>query len=405
MKKRFLYLAMGCLGFLCLGVSYAWGVFVVPLEKAFGYSRTATSLAFTVCCAMFSIGVLLVGQLAKKLKVGVLMKMAALFVGCGLLLSGFTRHIALLYLTYSLIAGIGIGMGYNILISVVPSWFPDMTGTATGILVMCYAFSSAFLSPVVAKLIGVLGVQMAFRVIGLICFTGLFLVSFFIRYPNMEEYRELPKQKLRVVEAHKEIETGKMLRMPLFYVYFALVVLIGGIGLAVINHTSPIMTEEMLATTALATTMVSINAIANGSARMVWGMIFDRIGMMATWVLICTFGLAAAIVVCIGILSGTVVIYIIGSVLAMLAFGGNASTIPLITRTLFGSEHFAENYGMMNFNALFSALFPSLIGTIQNISGGYRVPGMVILALGILTYAFYLIFLLLYRKEFGREEK
>ena len=134
-------------------------------------------------------------------------------------------------------------------------------------------------------------------------------------------------------------------------------------------------------------------------------MIFDRIGMMASWVLICTFGLAASIVVCIGILSGTVVIYIIGSVLAMLAFGGNASTIPLITRTLFGSEHFAENYGMMNFNALFSALFPSLIGTIQNISGGYRVPGMVILALGILTYAFYLIFLLLYRKEFGREEK
>ena len=50
--------------------------------------------------------------------------------------------IAALYLTYGILAGLGIGIGYNAVISVVNEWFTDKKGTSSGALMMSFGASA-----------------------------------------------------------------------------------------------------------------------------------------------------------------------------------------------------------------------------------------------------------------------
>ena len=57
--------------------------------------------------------------------------------GIGVALAYFAQDsLVVLYLTYGVIAGIGLGLAYIIPIQVLPKWFPDRRGFATGIAVM-----------------------------------------------------------------------------------------------------------------------------------------------------------------------------------------------------------------------------------------------------------------------------
>ena len=72
------------------------------------------------------------------------------------------------------------------------------------------------------------------------------------------------------------------------------------------------------------------------------------------------------------------VVCCIGAIL--FAFGGNAATIPSITRGLYGEMHFARNYSVVNLSALFSGIPASLVGMLQARSGSYG--GMFVLVGG-----------------------
>src|SRR5271166_4459353 len=52
---------------LALGTLYAWSVFVAPLEKQFGWTRTQTSMAFTIAVAVFAITFVVAGRIQDKI--------------------------------------------------------------------------------------------------------------------------------------------------------------------------------------------------------------------------------------------------------------------------------------------------------------------------------------------------
>lgn len=64
-KKRAQKLAFGFPVLLFMGVSLAWSVFVVPIEHYFGWTRSQTSLAFTINIIFFAIGSVTAGNLSK----------------------------------------------------------------------------------------------------------------------------------------------------------------------------------------------------------------------------------------------------------------------------------------------------------------------------------------------------
>ena len=52
-RKRILKLIAGFLCCLCLGVTLAWSLFVVPIETLNGWTRSQTSFAFTINTLFF----------------------------------------------------------------------------------------------------------------------------------------------------------------------------------------------------------------------------------------------------------------------------------------------------------------------------------------------------------------
>ena len=55
----------------------------------------------------------------------------------------------------------------------------------------------------------------------------------------------------------------------------------------------------------------------------------------------------------------------------LFTYGGNATTIPTITRKLFGEKHFSMNYSVISLTNLLAALMPSIAGMMQTSQGNY----------------------------------
>lgn len=155
---------------------------MVPLENAYNWSRSQTSLAFTLNIIFFSVGCIVVGLLCKKYSFSTLLKLAALIIGIGFLLSSFVNKITYIYFTYSFLCGSGTGIGYICVISSIPLWFLDKQGIITGILLMGHALSTAILGPLVNQLIELTNISITFQVLTLVCFIGLILGSLFLKH-------------------------------------------------------------------------------------------------------------------------------------------------------------------------------------------------------------------------------
>lgn len=50
-----------------------------------------------------------------------------------------------LYLTYGVLAGLGIGISYNVVVATVSAWFPDQKGLCSGCLMMGFGASALVL--------------------------------------------------------------------------------------------------------------------------------------------------------------------------------------------------------------------------------------------------------------------
>ena len=71
---------------------------------------------------------------------------AGIFFGAGALLGGIAlkmENLYLLYATYGMIGGMGLGMGYVTPVSTMVKWFPDRRGLATGLAIMGFGLGAA----------------------------------------------------------------------------------------------------------------------------------------------------------------------------------------------------------------------------------------------------------------------
>src|SRR3954447_8511102 len=91
---------------------------------------------------------------------------AAILYGSGTILAGLATTLPMLYLTYGVIAGAGLGLGYIVPIAVLVKWFPDRRGMITGIAVAGFGAGALITAPVAQRLIGSYGVGTTFEILG-----------------------------------------------------------------------------------------------------------------------------------------------------------------------------------------------------------------------------------------------
>jgi OFA family oxalate/formate antiporter-like MFS transporter len=404
LKKRWIYIIAGFAVFLFLGCSLAWSIFVVPIESQFGWSRSETSLIFTVNILCFSVGSIGAGILSKRLSFSTLLKLAALLLFIGFFGCSMITNIWQLFIAYGFIVGSAIGLGYNCIISSCPLWLPEKTGTATGILLMGYALSTAIFGPLLNKLISSIGIMNTFKTLAFICGIGIFIGSFFIRNPSIEELEQLPKVDNKTNKKTYNVITSEMIKKPIFYVYYLITICVAGIGLSIINHNSQMLTETLKTTASFAAIIVSVVSITNGVGRFMWGIVYDKIGVKKSLISIAII----LIVACVGLLSSlllqNVTLYVISACLMLLSYAGNAITCPAITRELFGHRTFSLNYSVVSTCAIFQSFFPSVIGSLQQSTGSYITPITILLMIAVFTLIIVIIFIKIYHKNYELNE-
>ena len=111
--NRWLIAAAGVVMQIALGAVYAWSVFRIPLTRAYGWTIPQVTLAFTIAIFVLGFAAFGGGQWMRQAGPRRVALAAGVLYGLGVFLTSFAANrLWWLYLSYGLLAGIGLGLGY-----------------------------------------------------------------------------------------------------------------------------------------------------------------------------------------------------------------------------------------------------------------------------------------------------
>ena len=154
LTKRWFYLVIGVISMLFAGILYAWSILKAPLTTEFGWGASQLALNFTLAMSFFCIGGLLGAQISKRLGHRIALISSGILSALGFILTASLHNssVIMLYISYGILAGMGIGIAYNVLIATISAWFPDKKGLCSGCLMMGFGASALILGNIANKL-------------------------------------------------------------------------------------------------------------------------------------------------------------------------------------------------------------------------------------------------------------
>lgn len=184
-QGRWLLIPMGMTVLLCLGTVYSWSIFRKPLENQLNITATESLLPYTVGLLFYSIFMPIAGFLIPKIGPRVMTALGGLLVGVGYILASFAPNIALITLSYGVIAGAGVGIAYGVPMAVVARWFPDKKGLAVGLTIVGFGLSPLITAPLANQLIVSHGVNNSLRILGIAFILIISAIAMALRFPPL----------------------------------------------------------------------------------------------------------------------------------------------------------------------------------------------------------------------------
>ena len=373
--------------YLFIGLVYAWSIFVAPLEAEFGWTRTETSVTFTVCMTCFCLGGIVSGIISRKRSPRFVLRLAAALLLLGFISASRVETLIGLYIAYGVCCGFGVGLAYNADISTVIKWFPDKMGLVSGILLMCFGFGGMLLGSVASALIVDVGWRATFFILGISFALLLLICAVWIVPPGKDE--ALPagvKKRISGKESGLSLNAKNMVGRRSFWLQFLWAIFLSAAGLAVIGHAS-VCAQDLGASVAVATTITGIISMSNGAGRIIAGLAFDILGRKVcvgfdNLIMVLSFaGLVFAVY------SESVPIFLISGILLGMAYGSLPPTNSAYVNLFYGTENYALNFSIMNCNIIpASFLGPLVSGVIKTATGSYLPVFILLLVLSILSY-------------------
>ncbi len=383
---RWGYLAIGVVAMLFAGVLYAWSILKAPLATEFGWKASALALNFTLAMSFFCIGGLLGAQLSKRAGIRIALISAGIFAALGFILTGFLRDtsVVMLYMSYGVVASIGIGIAYNVLIGTVSAWFPDKKGLCSGCLMMGFGASALILGNVADALFkSNIGWRFTYMILGVAICIVLIVAGLLLKKPGQEMVFPKPKTtKANPTEVfdQQDYTTLQMLRRPSFWMAFICISLLAAVGSSVISFAKD-LSLSVGAAEALAVSLVGVLSICNGLGRILTGTLFDTIGRRKTMVCANVLTICAATVTLLAVSIGSLPLCIAGLCLTGLSYGACPTITAAFTSSFYGMKHLSTNMAIMTFTVMGGSLIATVSNKILEMTGGYTTTFMMLLAL------------------------
>jgi OFA family oxalate/formate antiporter-like MFS transporter len=385
LSVRWGYLAIGVIAMLFAGVLYAWSILKSPLAQEFSWGASDLALNFTLAMSFFCIGGLLGAQLSKKIGHQLALVLSGILSAAGFLLTATLKSASILplYITYGVLAGVGIGIAYNVVIATVSAWFPDKKGLCSGCLMMGFGASALILGNAADALFkSALGWRTTYMILGIAICVIVALAGLLLKKPDQNTMLPAPKAAKSAAEVFekKDFTSLQMLCRPSFWMAFICISFLAAVGSSVISFAKD-LALSVKAPEALAVSLVGVLSVCNGIGRILTGALFDAIGRRKTMLLSNVITICAASVTLLAVSIGSLPLCIAGLCLTGLSYGACPTITAAFTSSFFGMKHFSTNMALMTFTVMGGSLIATVSNKVLEATGGYNATFLMLLGL------------------------
>jgi OFA family oxalate/formate antiporter-like MFS transporter len=377
-KNRWLIALSAVAIHLSIGSVYAYSVFKKPFSEVYGWDSTDVAFSFTIAIFFLGMSAAFFGRFVEKNGPRKSALLASVLFSGGLIGAGFSLQVESLYgfyITYGVIGGIGLGIGYISPVSTLVKWFPDRRGLATGMAVFGFGAGALIASPVAAMLMESVGISMTFYILGGTYFLLMTMGALYIEKPPegwmpatakemTNEGKTKIKQDLAQLTANEAVKTKR------FWMLWWMMLINISAGIMLISVASPMAQEKVGMSAIAAASMVGIMGLFNGGGRIGWASLSDYLGRPNVYLTFFTVQLALFLLL--PIITNAIVfqisIYIIISM-----YGGGFASLPAFIGDLFGTKQLGAIHGyLLTSWATAGVVGPMVVAYIRETTNSYN---------------------------------
>jgi OFA family oxalate/formate antiporter-like MFS transporter len=340
-------------GIICMAsvanLQYGWTLFVNPIDAKFHWGRPAIQFAFTLFVLIETWLVPVEGYLVDRFGARWVVLGGGILVALAWVINSHASSLAVLYFAAAL-GGIGTGSVYGTCVGNALKWFPGRRGIAAGLTAAGFGAGAALTVVPISNMINSSGYQQAFLVFGLVQGGIVFVMAWLLLAPPPQ----LMSAKVKPNQTSHGYTPMEVLRSPVFYVLYAMFVMIAAGGLTMTASMAPIAKDfridkvpvELLGFAMPALVFaISLNRIFDGVGRPFFGWLSDQIGREYTMALAFFIGAAALFTLS---RSGTnPTVFVLVTAIYFGVYGEIFSLFPATQGDTFGSKFAAANAGML----------------------------------------------------------
>ncbi|CAN7743984.1 Oxalate:formate antiporter [compost metagenome] len=380
-------------GVICMAMianmQYGWTLFVNPIDDKYHWGRTAIQVAFTIFVVTETWLVPIEGYLVDKYGPRPVVVGGGLLCAIAWALNSVASSLPMLYFAAA-IGGLGAGAVYGTCVGNALKWFPNRRGLAAGITAAGFGAGSALTVVPIANMIKTSGYEAAFLWFGL----GQGLIVFILGmalYPPSAKILSEVKSTLKAAATYNA-SPREVLKSPIFWVMYAMFVMMAAGGLMATAQLGPIAKDfglhdapiSILGLTLPALTFaLTIDRVLNGLTRPFFGWISDHIGRERT--MFFAFGVEAIGILLLSKYGHHPVAFVILTGVVFFAWGEIYSLFPATCGDTFGPKFAATNAGLLYTAKGTAALLVPFSSVITTVTGSWHAVFMVASAMAALT--------------------
>jgi OFA family oxalate/formate antiporter-like MFS transporter len=358
------------------GVSYSWGVLVIPLMEEYGWIMTEATLPFTVFLVVFSLTMIPAGWLVDKKGPRRIAAIGAIIFFLSYSLSALVVHFPhhwWLMMTYGVIGGIGCGLTYACVAPPARKWFPDNPGLAVSFAVMGFGLSALIAAPIKTNyLLRFHGIEGTFFILGVVTSVVSLVGAALIGNPPPDwspKDGEKGKKIRETIRIRNEMTPKEVIRNSMFWILWAAFALVAAGSLASLGLIPTYGQRVVNLTPVESALAISILAGFNGFGRPIAGFLGDRFG--STRIMAITYGIQMITLFSLPYVVHSKIMLYISSAFVGWGLAVTLALFPALTSLSFGTRNLGSNYGLV-FTAFGAGAIASSTGAwLFHVSGSF----------------------------------
>ncbi|MFT9332137.1 MAG: oxalate/formate MFS antiporter [Acetobacter persici] len=360
-------------GLVCMGAisspQYVWTLFTPMLKTDFSTSAAALQITFSLLIVLQTLFSPIQGWIARHVSPRTLIMAGIVLTGLSWVASAQVHTLTMFYLTYGGLGGVGTGIVYVGVVSLLMQWFPKNRGMAAGAAAAGYGMGAMLTTFPISHLLAATDWRNTMMVFGVIMAVVGVVAACFLKVPEIVTTPDAP-------EASGYL-TSYVVRTPLFWLMFFMMATMATSGLMVTSQLAQIGTDfgvahlTILGMAALPLAM-TLDRIANGVTRPLFGWVSDHLGREQTMAF--AFSLEALALTCWLALANHPVAFVLLSGIVFLGWGEIFSLFPATLTDTFGTRDASRNYGLLYMAQGVGAVFGGpLAAWLHQASGNWHI--------------------------------